>query len=228
MNDSGLDRRPSVLLFDVNETLSDLSPMGDRFVEVGLPAHLAPTWFAGLLRDGFAVTVTGRLASFKEIGADVMRTLVSGNPDVDAERAIQHVLGAFTELDVHPDVVDGLRALGESGLRMATLTNGAAAIAETLLERAGVGEVMERFLSVDDAGIWKPHPDAYGYALATLGSDADAAMLVATHPWDIDGAARAGLSTAYVNRGAKPYPGHFERPDVEVQSLVELARLLAS
>ena len=222
------NRKPSVLLFDVNETLSDLSPMGDRFVEVGLPAHLAPTWFAGLLRDGFAVTVTGRPASFKEIGADVMRALVSGNPDVDAERAIEHVLGAFTELDVHPDVVDGLRALGESGLRMATLTNGAAAIAETLLAKAGVGEVMERFLSVDDAGIWKPHPDAYGYALATLGSDADATMLVAAHPWDIDGAARAGLSTAYVNRGAKPYPAHFERPDVEVQSLVELARLLTA
>ncbi len=222
------NRKPSVLLFDVNETLSDLSPMGDRFVEVGLPADLAPTWFAGLLRDGFAVTITGRPASFKEIGADVMRALVSGNPDVDAERAIEHVLGAFTELDVHPDVVDGLRALGESGLRMATLTNGAAAIAETLLAKAGVGEVMERFLSVDDAGIWKPHPDAYGYALATLGSDADATMLVAAHPWDIDGAARAGLSTAFVNRGAKPYPAHFERPDVEVQSLVELARLLTA
>lgn len=36
---------PSVLLLDVNETLSDLSPMGERFAEVGLPAHLAPTRF---------------------------------------------------------------------------------------------------------------------------------------------------------------------------------------
>jgi 2-haloacid dehalogenase len=32
-----------VLLFDVNETLSDLSPMGERFAEVGLPPHLAST-----------------------------------------------------------------------------------------------------------------------------------------------------------------------------------------
>ncbi|MGA9103426.1 MAG: haloacid dehalogenase type II, partial [Aeromicrobium sp.] len=101
--------RPSVLLFDVNETLSDLSPMGDRFTEVGLPAHLAPTWFAGLLRDGFAVTVTGRQASFKEIGADVLRGLASGIDGVDTDAAIEHVLGAFTTLDLHPDVVDGLR-----------------------------------------------------------------------------------------------------------------------
>ncbi|MGB7983246.1 MAG: hypothetical protein WCF36_20895 [Candidatus Nanopelagicales bacterium] len=33
---------PQVLLFDVYETLSDLSPLGSRFVDVGAPAHLAP------------------------------------------------------------------------------------------------------------------------------------------------------------------------------------------
>jgi 2-haloacid dehalogenase len=47
-------RRPLVIVFDVNETLSDMSSMGQRFEDVGAPAHLAKTWFAGLLRDGFA------------------------------------------------------------------------------------------------------------------------------------------------------------------------------
>ena len=45
-------RRPTILVFDVNETLSDMSPMGQRFEDVGAPEHLAKTWFAGLLRDG--------------------------------------------------------------------------------------------------------------------------------------------------------------------------------
>ncbi|MGI9083881.1 MAG: haloacid dehalogenase type II [Aeromicrobium sp.] len=219
--------RPSVVLFDVNETLSDLSSMGDRFAEIGLPSHLAPTWFAGLLRDGLAVTVTGRQASFKEIAADVLRGLATGVDGVDADAAIEHVLGAFATLDLHPDVDDGLRQLHAGGVRMATLTNGAASIPETLLARAGVDDVMERFLSVDDAGIWKPHPDAYHYALRTLGAGAEATMLVAAHPWDIDGAARAGLATAYVNRNARPYPGHFQRADVEVTSLVDLAAALS-
>jgi 2-haloacid dehalogenase len=217
---------PSVLLFDVNETLSDLSPMGDRFAEVGLPVHLAPTWFAGLLRDGFAVTVTGRPASFKEIGADVLRGLAAGIDDVDADAAVEHVLAAFTTLELHPDVVEGLRTLHERGTRMATLTNGAAAIPRTLLEQAGVDDVMEQFLSADDAGIWKPHPDAYGYAVRTMNVEPADAMLVAAHPWDIDGAARAGLATAYVDRKGLPYPSHFERAGLEVASLVELASAL--
>ena len=35
---------PSVLLFDVYETLLDLTSLGDRFVDVGAHAHLARTW----------------------------------------------------------------------------------------------------------------------------------------------------------------------------------------
>ena len=46
--------RPSVIAFDVNETLSDLSPLGARFLEVGASASAAPLWFASVLRDGFA------------------------------------------------------------------------------------------------------------------------------------------------------------------------------
>ena len=218
---------PSVLLLDVNETLSDLSPMGERFAEVGLPAHLAPTWFAGLLRDGFAVTVTGRPASFKDIGADVLRGLAAGVDGVDADAAIEHVLGSFTTLDLHADVAQGLRELHGRGNRMATLTNGSAAIPESLLSRAGVDDLMERFLSVDDAGIWKPHPDSYRYAVEQMGAAPADTMLVAAHPWDIDGAARAGLATAYIDRKGLPYPSHFERADLEVTSLVQLASVLS-
>jgi 2-haloacid dehalogenase len=146
---------------------------------------------------------------------------------VDADAVIEHVLAAFTTLDLHPDVVEGLPLLQEHGIRLATLTNGAATIPRALLQRAGVADVIEEFLSVDDAGIWKPHPDAYAYAVRTMSVDPADAMLVAAHPWDIDGAARAGLATAYVNRDGRPYPRHFQSADIEVDSLVTLSAKLA-
>jgi hypothetical protein len=40
---------PSVIVFDVNETLSDMSPMAGRFADIGAPEHLAKLWFATLL-----------------------------------------------------------------------------------------------------------------------------------------------------------------------------------
>ena len=55
---------PDVLLFDVYETLADLSPLGDRFVDVGAPAQLARTWLATLLLDGLALTAARAQAHF--------------------------------------------------------------------------------------------------------------------------------------------------------------------
>ena len=51
-----------MIVFDDNETLSDLSPLGARFVEVGASASAAPLWFASILRDGFALTARPDLA----------------------------------------------------------------------------------------------------------------------------------------------------------------------
>ena len=66
-------RPPRLLIFDVNETLSDMSPMAKRFEDVGAPAHLAATWFAGLLRDGFALTAVDSSDSFAHIAAESLR-----------------------------------------------------------------------------------------------------------------------------------------------------------
>jgi 2-haloacid dehalogenase len=52
-------------------------------------------------------------------------------------------------------------------------------------------------------------------------------MLVAVHPWDIEGARRAGLRTAWINRGRTPYPAHFGAPDVIARDFVALAGRLA-
>jgi 2-haloacid dehalogenase len=51
-------------------------------------------------------------------------------------------------------------------------------------------------------------------------------MLVAVHPWDTDGARRAGLRSAWVNRDGGTFPAHFGPPDLEVASLVALAERL--
>lgn len=48
-------------------------------------------------------------------------------------------------------------------------------------------------------------------------------MLVAIHRWDIDGAAHAGLGTAWINRTGGEYPAYFTAGGLSVASLPELA-----
>lgn len=51
--------RPELIVFDVNETLSEMAPLGEAFAAEAVPGHLAGAWFAGILRDGIAVTAAG-------------------------------------------------------------------------------------------------------------------------------------------------------------------------
>jgi 2-haloacid dehalogenase len=223
----GGPRRPAVIVFDVNETLSDMSPLGRRFEDIGAPAHLAKTWFAGLLRDGFALTTVGASKPFAGIAAEALRVALDGlSLDRGAGEAVQHVMEGFATLDVHPDVPDGVRALHDLGIRLVTLSNGSVSVAEALFDRAGIRSDFEGLLSVEDAGVWKPATAAYAYALDACGVDPMEAMLVAVHPWDIDGAARAGLATAWLNRAGGHYPEYFSAPDLSPRFLTDLAEQL--
>jgi len=113
---------------------------------------------------------------------------------------------AFGQLVVHSDVVAGIRSLRSSGIRLVTLSNGSTSVAEGLLERAGITDEFEKLMSVADGPTWKPAAGSCRRALEVCGVQADQAMLVAVHPWDIDGAARAGMRTGWLRRGAGGLP----------------------
>lgn len=220
-------RTPRLLVFDVNETLSDMAPLSARFRDIGAPEHLARLWFAQLLRDAFAVTASGGIESFAALGAEALRVELADQPIGRAlEKAVDHVMQGFSELDVHADVVDGVHALADLGIRLVTLSNGSAGVADALLQRAGVRDRFERLLTVEDAGAWKPALTAYRYALQECAVEPMDAMLVAVHPWDIHGARRAGLATAWIDRTSSRYPSYFAAPDLEAASLTELADAL--
>ena len=222
-----MSTRVSVIVFDVNETLSDMSPMAARFVEVGAPANLAIAWFANLLRDGFALAAAGDNEKFALIGAEALRGLLRDVPlSRSLEEAREHILGGLAELDLHPDVVNGVRALRAAGFRMVTLSNGSTQVAERLLTKAGIRSEFETLLSVQDAPAWKPVRAAYDYAADACGVEPDQMILVAAHPWDIHGASRAGMQTAWLNRSDDPYPGYFTAPEYTIRAPRDLAVLL--
>jgi len=213
-----------VIVFDVNETLSDMATMADRFAEVGAPPQLAKLWFAALLRDAFALTAAGSTDRFASFASEGVRSVLHGvelNRDLDD--AVEQVLNGFRELPVHPDVPDGVRALRGTGRRLVTLSNGAASVAEGLLDRAGLREQFERVLSVEQAGVWKPAPGSYAYAARECGVEPAQMLLVAVHPWDVDGALRAGLAGCWVNRSGLAYPAYCREPTYTVSTLPELA-----
>ncbi|HWJ31086.1 MAG TPA: haloacid dehalogenase type II [Gaiellaceae bacterium] len=222
--------RPTVVLFDVNETLSNLEPLRSRFEDVGAPGELLEVWFASTLRDGFALTASGAYSDFRTVAVGVLTGLLAQIDTLgdDPGEAAEHVVSGFGELDVHPDIEQGMRKLSDAGVRMATLTNGSAEVAKKLLERAGLTELVEGRLSVEAVKRWKPAPEPYLYAARELGVPPDECALIAVHPWDIDGAKRAGLRGAWLNRTRSRYPSFFRRPDASGETLGGLANALVA
>ncbi|MEU9191642.1 haloacid dehalogenase type II [Streptomyces hundungensis] len=218
------------MIFDVNETLSDLTPLRTRFEDVGAPASLMPTWFAGVLRDGIALTAAGGFADFAAVALDGLRALLAdvleGARDIEA--ASRHILDGFARLEVHPDVPEGVRTLRAAGFRLATMTNGSTESTERLLAGAGLEDLFELSLDVTGPRCWKPARAAYAYAVDQAGVPPHQALLVAVHPWDVDGAVRAGLGGAWLRRGAASYPATMSRPTYDAQDLTELAGLLVA
>lgn len=218
-------RSPDVIVFDVNETLSDMAALGEAFSRAGAPPQAAPAWFAGILRDGFALAATGGNTGFAEIARQGLTRLLGEQDVASVAAGTEVVMTALLELDVHPDVVPGVEALAGVA-ELVTLSNGAASLAEDLLRRAGVGKHFTRLLSVEDAPAWKPARTAYEYAVSRCGTEPGGMLLVAVHPWDIHGARAAGWRTAWLNRTGATYPTYFAAPDLEVADLPALARVL--
>ena len=129
-------------------------------------------------------------------------------------------------LPARPDAAAALARLTSAGLQVAALTNSGAAAGVETLRAAGIVEHFDRVLGVDAVKTFKPHPRVYEYALSELQADARRTTLVATHPWDLAGANRAGMATAWVTHGARTWPAVFPPPDARGESLLEVVEAL--
>jgi 2-haloacid dehalogenase len=209
------ERAVEAVLFDVNETLFSMQPLGRVFGEVGLDPAAVPLWFARLLRDGFALAAMGGYRPFAELAADALYGL---DPQLEQEQ-VARVLAGFRQLAPHPDVEAGLRLLQDAALPAVTLTNSSAEVVQGLLERAGLAGYMQANLSVEQVGRWKPAPQPYQAAATQLGVEPGGLALVAAHPWDCAGAQAAGLRSGWVNRTGAAWPRVYPAPTVAGQDL---------
>lgn len=221
-----------VVLLDVNETLTDMSGLDGRFATVlaGLPeaapAHVVRAlWFAGVLRDGFAAASAGWQVPFADLARVQAEQLLGSLGVPDPEGAAGEVLAGVPELDVYPEVPAALAQLTATGYDLVPLTNGAVAASAGAFDRAGVSELFKARLSVVDAGIWKPAAASYEWAAQQLGAEVQDCVLVAIHPWDLMGAGRTGMRTAWCRRGWS-WPAYFAEPDVTGDDLLGVAAAL--
>jgi 2-haloacid dehalogenase len=198
--------RPTIVVFDVNETLLDLETIRPTFDRIfGDPAAMR-LWFAGLITYSEALTLANVYVPFTEIGGAVLRMLARTSGIAISDADGEELTDRFASMPAHPEVPDALRRMRDQGFRLFTLTDNTLEISGRQLEQAGIIDLFERRFSVDEAvKRHKPAQEAYHFVASELDVDPVDICLVACHVWDTIGALAAGWQAALIlRRGNAP------------------------
>ncbi|OBJ43142.1 haloacid dehalogenase, type II [Mycobacterium colombiense] len=222
---------PSVLVFDVNETLLDIESIAPLFGELFGDERMLREWFAQLVMYSMSITLAGNYVTFPVLGQGVLRMLGDIYQVNVTENDAERLKTALLTMPAHPDAADGLAALRDNGFRLVTLSNSPPnPDGPTALQHSGLAGFFEHQLSVDARGVFKPSPAVYRYACETLGVAPADCMMVAAHVWDIIGAQNVGFGGALITRrGNAPLPvDGLPQPNVVAKDLRGLAERLGS
>ena len=221
------------LVFDVFGTLVDWrTGIAQAFRDSGLPGdgeELADAWRARYVPILAEVNAGARpWANFDELHLVTLNDLLAARSSELPVQARLELVDAWHRLDPWPDVRAGLEEL-RRGRVAAALSNGHVAL---LVDLARYGDLrFDCVLSAEMAHAYKPAPEVYETAARLLVVAPGELMLVAAHPWDLDGARRAGLQTAFIDRpleyGSGSPAREYPAADQSASDLHELAVRLA-
>jgi 2-haloacid dehalogenase len=215
-------------VFDAYGTIFDFASAAARSTDAlgDAAARLTALWRDKQLQYCWLRAVQGRHADFWQVtgealdfALDTLGLTVPGLRD--------RLMQLYLALDPFPEVPEMLRRLREAGLPTAILSNGSPAMLAAAVENGGLAGLFDHLLSVEEVGVYKPHPKVYQLACDQLGKAADAILFVSSNAWDVHAASAFGMRTVWCNR----YGQRRERlpggPDREIGSLAELPPLLA-
>jgi 2-haloacid dehalogenase len=209
-------------LFDVASAAADArDALGDRWIA------LADVWRTKQLQYTWVRSLAGRHADFWTVTQDALDFALEA-VGIRDEGLRDRLLASYERLGAYDDARATLDRLRGAGLRLAILSNGAPRMLEAAARSAGLSDALEVILSVEDVGIFKPHPSVYALAVDRLGLPAGEILFVSSNGWDAFGAKAFGFRVAWVNRTGQPRERLPHAPDLEIRTLAELPDAIAT
>lgn len=203
-------------LFDVNaaaRTAQDA--LGEKWhplAELWRTKQLQYTWLRGL---------AGHHADFWQVTGDALDFAMSTLQTQDAVLRAR-LMNLYMVLSAYPEVPDTLRRLKAAGMKLAILSNGTPAMLAGAAANAGIADLLDAILSVEDVKVYKPHPSVYELACKRLDVDASRICFLSSNGWDAYSAKAFGFRVLWCNRFGQAPERIPETPDAQIATLVEL------
>ena len=216
-------------VFDASGTLFDFAAAakGCRDVLGNAIDPLTALWRDKQLQYTWLRALQGRHADFWQVTGNALdfalETLAIEKPGLR-----DRLMNLYLTLDAFPEVVDVLRRLKKAGQKTAILSNGSPAMLDAAVKAAQLDTLLDAVFSVEEVGVYKPHPKVYQLAVDRLGIPPAAIAFQSSNAWDAYAASAFGMRVIWCNRyGQRPerLPG---APDRTVTSLAELPALIGA
>ncbi len=214
-------------VFDAYGTLFDVASAAQRCADAlgDRALRLAALWRDKQLQYSWLRAVQGRHADFWQVTGDALdfalEALGLADPSL-RERLMQ----LYLTLDAYPEVPAALQRLRDAGFVTAILSNGSPAMLAAAVDHAGLGALFDHVLSVEEVGIYKPHPRVYQLAVERLAVSAQQIAFISSNGWDAWAASAFSMRTLWCNRQRQTRERLPGAPDQEIRSLAELPALL--
>ena len=222
----------SACVFDAYGTLFDVHSVAARAdaLAPGHGADLARIWRAKQLEyTWLASLMTGAAYTrpdFREITAMALEYAVAVLVLPLDAAARDDLASEYMRLVPYADARETLVALTPRPRWI--LSNGTHGMLAPLVTAAGLDDVVDGVISVDEAGVYKPSPRVYALAAERLGVARAAIAFVSANGWDAAGAQAFGFTSIWINRAETPVERHAPAPAHTVGSLGEVAALVNS
>ena len=226
---TGQFKNITALAFDAYGTLFDVFSVTALCEQLfpGKGNQLAQIWRAKQLQYSLMRSLMGRHRDFWGLTEDGMVFAAKNlSLDLTADKKRQ-LMEAYLSLAAFPDVKPGLEALKQQGVKLAILSNGEPKMLEAVAKSAGIRDLLDDIISVEEVKIYKPSPRVYNLAPERLKVANPELGFISANSWDINGAASAGLNTFWIQRSAAEVPEELGfQASAIVKAITDLAPLL--
>ena len=214
-------------VFDAYGTLFDVhSAVGKHRARLGDEADaVSGMWRAKQLEYTWQRTILDRYVDFWRVTADGLDYALDAHGVDDADLR-DDLLHAYLSLDCYPEVRDVLDTLKNADFMTAILSNGSPMMLEAAVESAGIDDLLDAVVSVDELGKYKPSAEVYQLAMDELEVGRGQVSFQSSNAWDAAAAATFGFRVAWCNRFGQARERLPDAPDVEIRTLDELPAIV--
>lgn len=190
-------------LFDVTAAARSAAGETGRKKFASVWQDVAKEWRLKQLQYSWIRALTDHHTDFWQVTQDSLDWALEAAELDDAELR-ERLLALYWELTAFAEVPEMLLSLKTRGYQTGILSNGSRDMLDGAVQSAGLGELLDAVLNVDDVEIFKPHKSVYEMVPARLNCRNEEVLFVSSNGWDVAAATGFGFQTVWVNRSAEP------------------------